>query len=366
MALSKSKVRSSSKNSPQKRDSHSRTHYLVEKSQAIEKKLKEAIKQKNAENQLKIETDIFWISAGIVLFLWIGHLSKPNSIFSNFLKLQYKIDASGTYGIGYKDFYYFLQITTHLLFFRSFLSLFIGRRFARFMGVKNVASHARISEQIWGISVASTSFCFGAYLIYSNPQYFRLDTAWSSYPLIKLPYKLKFYYLFQTSFWTSAFIYLFIEKRRSDFLAMFAHHTITISMLLGSYYTNFTAMGTIIHTSMDFADIFVPLAKLFKYLDYQLACTITFAFMAFSWIATRHVFLLRLIYNVAFEANTYIDYAWDPKAGKYASIWMQRLFVFLLICLQLLCCIWLYAMIVLIINTISGKELDDIRSDDEN
>lgn len=38
---------------------------------------------------------------------------------------------------------------------------------------------------------------------------------------------------------------------------MFAHHILTISLVVSSYLGNFTRVGIVIHTLMDLADIFL-------------------------------------------------------------------------------------------------------------
>ncbi len=72
-----------------------------------------------------------------------------------------------------------------------------------------------------------------------------------------------------------------LEKKRKDFIEMMTHHVITSFLVVSSYLMNFTRAGTAILVEQvskwfsfvsidlvflqDFADIFLPLAKMLKY-----------------------------------------------------------------------------------------------------
>ena len=52
-----------------------------------------------------------------------------------------------------------------------------------------------------------------------------------------------------------------IEKWRTDFLQMMAHHAVTILLVSASYFQHFHISGTAVLITLDVADIFLPLAK---------------------------------------------------------------------------------------------------------
>eukprot|EP00656_Telonema_subtile_P053065 TRINITY_DN7563_c0_g1_i2.p1 TRINITY_DN7563_c0_g1~~TRINITY_DN7563_c0_g1_i2.p1 ORF type:complete len:295 (+),score=80.41 TRINITY_DN7563_c0_g1_i2:145-1029(+) len=85
----------------------------------------------------------------------------------------------------------------------------------------------------------------------------------------------KLYYLMQVSFWVQMAFITLIEKWQKDFIQMMAHHFITIGLTSSSYFFGFTRAGHVVLVEQDFADIFLPLAKMFKYFtesaDKQLA-----------------------------------------------------------------------------------------------
>lgn len=83
---------------------------------------------------------------------------------------------------------------------------------------------------------------------------------WGTYPYNPIPGLTKFYYLAQLGFWFHQIYVIFSEQRRKDHWQMFSHHIITIALMSTSYISNFTRVGTLIHTLMDFCDILLPVS----------------------------------------------------------------------------------------------------------
>lgn len=59
-------------------------------------------------------------------------------------------------------------------------------------------------------------------------------------------------------------------------------------MLTCSYFMGYAKVGHLILVEQDFADIFLPLAKMLRYAKCTTLCDITFALFALAWIPTRH------------------------------------------------------------------------------
>ena len=57
----------------------------------------------------------------------------------------------------------------------------------------------------------------------------------------------------------------YIEVWRSDCIVYLAHHIITIGLISSSYYGNYLYFGAAVLCEQDFADIFLPVAKMFLY-----------------------------------------------------------------------------------------------------
>ncbi|PVU89614.1 hypothetical protein BB559_002246 [Furculomyces boomerangus] len=284
-----------------------------------------------------------------------------------FVKYSYKqtTGSDTLYGTGYNDVYIVIYTVIVLLFLRSMFSSVVGGPLSLYLGIKKTDVRKRFSEQLWGMIYATLSFSLGLWLTLHYTNLYGYEKFWTEYPLLKMPFALKFYYLTQTSFWFMMVVYIFVEKPRKDFWIMITHHFVTLSLLIGSYYIKVIAVGTVIHVSMDLVDIFLPLAKILKYIGYEIACNLAFGVMTLSWIASRHCALIRLIYNVWVESGIYTTLKWDPENNFYWSVNVRNFFVLFLISLEVMCMIWLGGIIKIILNVVSGKEINDIRSDSE-
>ena len=76
-----------------------------------------------------------------------------------------------------------------------------------------------------------------------------------------------FYYMFGLSFFTCDSIWFFFIPRQSDFINMILHHILTISLIVVSYYTNTSNIGSVVLFLHIFSDIFVHGVKFFLQTD---------------------------------------------------------------------------------------------------
>lgn len=134
----------------------------------------------------------------------------------------------------------------------------------------------RFAEQGWSVVYYTCQWLFGLVRPLTSvpdrprmtfPQYVHrnLPTAvldpidvWVNYPHIPLAGPLKFYYLGQTAFYLHQMLILNAEARRKDHWQMMTHHIITVALMVGSYFYNFTRVGCLIMMLMDLCDIFLP------------------------------------------------------------------------------------------------------------
>jgi acyl-CoA-dependent ceramide synthase len=66
------------------------------------------------------------------------------------------------------------------------------------------------------------------------------------------------------------------------------------------------------------------------------------------------------------EPARYIDMKWDPDHGKYFTIFTQKIFVGLLLMLNVIMFYWFLLIIKVIVRLFTGVGTDDPRSDDED
>jgi len=162
-----------------------------------------------------------------------------------------------------------------------------------------------------------------------------------------------------------------LEKWRKDFKEMMIHHIMTSGMLYYSYKTNFTAVGVFILFEQDFADIFLPLAKMAKYSLMDDVADIFFALFTLAWIPTRHVFFFYIYHSIWTSVAKFPNEASkaDPINGAYFEgdfimKWLITLGLF-----QCLLLVWLRSLLVAVHKALCSSskkgKVEDHRSESD-
>ncbi|RPD66723.1 longevity assurance proteins LAG1/LAC1 [Lentinus tigrinus ALCF2SS1-7] len=226
-------------------------------------------------------------------------------------------------------------------------------------------SVTRFAEQSWSVIYYTAQFCFGLYV------HSRLPTdvlnpikVWTHYPHIPIAGPVKFYYLLQTAFYIHQILILNAEARRTDHWQMMAHHFITVALMISSYFYNYTRIGCLIMVLMDACDIFLPLAKMFRYLGMSMLCDVTFVVFLLSWLVTRH-FLFILAIKATWESKYAVPRVWDPSRGHFMTKEIYIAFLAMLIALQIIQLVWFWMICRVAYRVVTGQGAEDSRSDDE-
>ncbi|CAG8450382.1 2617_t:CDS:2 [Scutellospora calospora] len=230
--------------------------------------------------------------------------------------------------------------------------------------IKKMTQRTRFAEQGWSFLYYSIFWTFGMYIMYHSPYWFDTTYFWKGYPHKELTYLLKSYYLLQLAFWLQQLFVVNIEKRRKDFVEMTTHHVVTISLMFFSYIFNFTRIGNAVLCTMDFADILLPLAKMLKYLRFNMFCDVLFGIFMVSWLVTRHYIYGHIIYSTWTEPLLYIEYKWVPEEDYYFTKNVQRFFLFLFCILQAIIIFWFCLISNVAYKVIKGDGAHDSRSSD--
>jgi acyl-CoA-dependent ceramide synthase len=82
-----------------------------------------------------------------------------------------------------------------------------------------------------------------------------VNQLWTDWPVRELDGWFKWYYLVQFAFWLHQIVVLNIEPRRKDYHQMFAHHIITVYLMIASYTYHMTRVGNVILNIMDIGDV---------------------------------------------------------------------------------------------------------------
>ncbi|KIK98737.1 hypothetical protein PAXRUDRAFT_133548 [Paxillus rubicundulus Ve08.2h10] len=227
-------------------------------------------------------------------------------------------------------------------------------------------SMLRFAEQGWSFIYYTTNFAYGVYVHHNLPTRVLDPTdLWLNYPHMALAGPLKFYYLTQTAFYLHQVLILNAEARRKDHVQMMTHHIITVILMVSSYAYNFTRFGCLIMVLMDCCDIFLPLAKMLRYVAHYTLCDLTFVVFLVSWFVTRHVLFIIAIKSLYVDSLHLVPELWAPERGNYLSHLTQKVFVGLLVSLQIIQIIWFGMICRVAYRVVTGQGASDDRSDEE-
>jgi len=219
---------------------------------------------------------------------------------------------------------------------------------------------SRFGEQGWQAIYYMIQWSLGMYIHYHLP-----SGLWVGYPHVPLAGIVKLYYLMQISLYVHAVLLLNAEAPRKDHWQMMAHHVVTIFLIVASYYYGFTRVGCLIMVIMDWCDIFFPLAKMLRYLSYQIACDVIFVWWMLSWFVTRHVLFCKVIVTTYRDLPVQLEFGWFPERGYWLTKEVHAVFVILLVTLEIIQSIWSYLILGVAYRVLKGEGGEDPRSDDE-
>ncbi|ORX39706.1 putative longevity-assurance protein-like protein [Kockovaella imperatae] len=224
-------------------------------------------------------------------------------------------------------------------------------------------SVTRFAEQSWSLTYCTVFWSLGMVILMQLKAPLSPESLWGSYPVRYLPGLTKFYYLAQLGWWLHQIYVINSEQRRSDHWQMLTHHVLSISLICGSYVANFSRVGVLIHALMDFCDILLPLAKLFRYLSFSTLCDVTFVAFLIGWLVSRQIGLAFVIYTSYVDAPKFIKFRWSPQTGQYLTQTTYYGFIGMEVFLYGLASIWFYMACMVAVRVVTGQGAADSRSD---
>eukprot|EP01094_Clydonella_sp_ATCC50884_P003381 TRINITY_DN12617_c0_g1_i1.p1 TRINITY_DN12617_c0_g1~~TRINITY_DN12617_c0_g1_i1.p1 ORF type:complete len:337 (-),score=73.97 TRINITY_DN12617_c0_g1_i1:254-1264(-) len=156
------------------------------------------------------------------------------------------------------------------------------------------------------------------------------------------------------------FAHVFMDKRTKDFLAMLAHHVVTLALMHASLGMGYHRMGLLAVYSMDSADVFLHVNKLVRYLDnwvnvyIDVLKLIVFPPLVLSWIYFRlYFYSAYVVYPSSVQGVWYAGY-------ENADYWLFfNICLFTLLYLQIF---WFYLIMKTALkHLLYGDRLDDER-----
>lgn len=232
----------------------------------------------------------------------------------------------------------------------------VERWFRARLAMDRINTYTKFIECFWQLLYYTLAFVLGMYVLSSKAWLYDINHCWIGYPTYKLDNDIWWYYMISLGFYWSMTLTHFFETRRKDFYQMFAHHLITIALLVFSFTCNFSRVGSLTVIVHDVADIPLQITKLCIYLKWKKTCDIIFAFFAILWILTRCIYFpFKIVASTALYAHAIVDM--HP---------VYYIFNVLLGSLAVLHYYWTYFIMRIIVNTaIKGEVEDDRSSSDE-
>ncbi|XAR59452.1 hypothetical protein NMG60_11015294 [Bertholletia excelsa] len=257
---------------------------------------------------------------------------------------------------------------------RFFLDRFIFRRLSSWLLYNgaiplkiNEATQVKIvkcSESMWKLTYYATVEVCVLVTAYHEPWFRDIKEYFRGWPNQELMPPVKLIYMCQFGFYLYSIAALLTwETRRKDFTVMMSHHVITVILIGYSYIASFFRIGSIILALHDASDIFLEVAKVFKYSEKELGASLCFGLFAISWL------LLRLIYFPfwVIRASSFhirdclrLSEAYDTLVYYVFNTMLLTLLVFHIYWWILIC-----SMIMRQMKN-RGKVGEDIRSDSED
>jgi acyl-CoA-dependent ceramide synthase len=228
--------------------------------------------------------------------------------------------------------------------------------------------------------------------MYNSSYWLSLRALWHSWPTREMSGLAKWYYLVQFAFSLQQIVVVNIEKRRKDHVQMFTHHIITCTLIFTSYGYHQTKVGNLILCLADVVDLFLPLAKIQKYLKWTKTCDVTFGIFMVTWFVARHVLYMAVCWSIYAHIPEEIQYGCyrggdlalegpvpvpngfdhltqpfrDPEGLVCWNDGMKWVFLGLLLALQCVFLVWFSMILKVAYKVVSGGGADEPRSDDED
>ncbi|KAH9550115.1 hypothetical protein CY35_10G055900 [Sphagnum magellanicum] len=232
-------------------------------------------------------------------------------------------------------------------------------------GVKEAGAKkiCKFTESAWKLTYyLSTEICV-VWITYKEPWFTDTSTFWHGWPHQTLKYPLKLFYTFQCGFYIYSVAALLVwETRRKDHNVMMSHHIVTIGLIAYSYITGSFRAGTVILALHDVSDIFMELAKLFKYCRSELGASICFGLFVLSWVLLRLIYFpFWVIWSTSYKVISYVD-----LSNAHISL-LYYVCNTLLITLLVIHIYWWVLISRMVIRQLRncGKVGEDVRSDSE-
>jgi very-long-chain ceramide synthase len=330
----------------------------------------------------------------LLSILFSIHFSFPHARHHThkFFRISYYNPSTNRFALGWDDIWFVFYWIIVFTGARCFTMDYILSPFAHRAGIYKKKAKVRFAEQAWILLYYGLFWCIGMNLLINSPYWLDLRALWRDWPIREMEGLAKWYYLVQFAFWLQQIVVVNIEERRKDYWQMFSHHLVTCALIFTSYGYHQSRVGHLILVIMDPVDILLSLAKILKYLQFQLLCDIAFGVFIIVWFITRHIFYPIVCWSIYKHIPQEIKYGcysgsdenlsgpndvpgdWDHLTQPFRDpeglvCWNERVtwvFLGMLLALHCLVLMWFAQIVRVAYKVLSGQPAEDTRSDDED
>ncbi|KAL7977968.1 hypothetical protein Chor_004955 [Crotalus horridus] len=211
----------------------------------------------------------------------------------------------------------------------------------------------KFREASWRFTFYLIAFIAGMAVIVDKPWFYNVEEVWDGYPYQALLPSQYWYYMTELSFYLSLLFSVASDVKRKDFKEQVIHHVATIVLMSFSWFTNYIRAGTLIMALHDASDYLLESAKMFNYAGWKNTCNSIFIVFAVVFIITRLIILPFWILHCTMISPLKV---YRPFFGYY-------FFNSMMVILQCLHVFWAYLIIRMAQKFITGKIVEDERSD---
>lgn len=213
----------------------------------------------------------------------------------------------------------------------------------------------KFREASWRFTYYLIAFVAGMAVTVDKPWFYDLRKVWEGYPIQSIIPSQYWYYMIELAFYWSLLFSIASDVKRKDFKEQIIHHVATIILLCFSWFANYVRAGTLIMALHDSSDYLLESAKMFNYAGWKNTCNNLFIVFAVVFIITRLVIMpfwilhCTMIYPLEF----------------YPAFFGYYFFNSMMVVLQMLHVFWAYFIVRMAHKFITGKLVEDERSDRE-
>ena len=246
-------------------------------------------------------------------------------------------------------------------------------------GPKDARMRTKFEEASWRMCIYAAACGWAAHLFipHTDSMPWLQDSMefWRGWPLHEVSDGMYSLYVLYVGFYVHQIIFLFLDIKSSDFEAMLVHHLITLTIVLGSWFGNFTRIGSFVMLLHDFSDVFLEMAKCFNYSQKEhpwmsTGADVTFVVFALSFFYLRlYIYPTRVLHSMVHPSGACTHAGCmlsglDPSWSECIKQPAYQFFAPGLLGLQLLQIFWGVKVLGVIKTVVLGKPLEDPREEE--